>query len=478
MHILSWLPSRPSRRRKRLAGPDRSATQRAGKRLRFEQLEGRALLSTWSNVASVAELIADINAANALGGDNTITLAPGKTFTLTAVDNNAGGWGPTGLPAIAANNRLTIQGNGDTILRSVKAPAFRLFEVDAGASLTLENLTLKGGRANGRGGAIANQGDLTLSGVTVTGNTAVGTMYLSDDLGGTGYIYGESGQGGGIWSCHTLTLQRGTVITNNSAVGYNNGSGVGGGVCAVAGLSDSLGSATLTDVTISSNTAQGGGSGKGGKGAGSGCGGGLFLAGFGTGTGITPTTLTNVTLSSNIAMGGKGQTGGGEALGGGLYVEYATVTLSSVTLSSNAALGGYGQSQGGGAWGGGLYLDYGNFVSLTGCTLSSNRAVGGNAAPSGTAGGAFGGALFVRTWHSDTLTLRNNAVTGNSAQGGTAGSKIGTAQGGGIYIFHYDGGAGIGVTGTVYLDAFTVTHTTGNKPDEIDDYNGSYILIP
>jgi hypothetical protein len=45
-------------------------------------------------------------------GTNTITLARGATFTLTAVNNTTDG--PTGLPVIAANNKLTILGNGAT----------------------------------------------------------------------------------------------------------------------------------------------------------------------------------------------------------------------------------------------------------------------------------------------------------------------------------------------------------------------------
>ena len=77
----------------------------------------------WS-AHSVSDLIAAINAANSAGGVNTITLAAGKTFTLTAVNNTTDG--PNGLPVIAANNKLTIRGNGATIARSkAQAPATR-----------------------------------------------------------------------------------------------------------------------------------------------------------------------------------------------------------------------------------------------------------------------------------------------------------------------------------------------------------------
>ena len=101
-------------------------------RLRLEPLEDRTVPSSFT-ATSVSDLIADINAANLAGGSNTITLVAGKTFTLTAVDNYTDG--ATGPPVIAANDNLTIIGNGDTIERSTTnaTPAFRLLDVAAGA---------------------------------------------------------------------------------------------------------------------------------------------------------------------------------------------------------------------------------------------------------------------------------------------------------------------------------------------------------
>src|SRR4051812_21699431 len=116
-----------------------------------EQLEPRRLLTSFT-ASSVADLIADINAANAAGGSNTITLSSGTTFKLSAVDNGTDG--PSGLPVIAVGDELTILGNGDTIERSSGGgtPGFRLFDVAAGGSLSLNGLTLSGGLA--QGGAI------------------------------------------------------------------------------------------------------------------------------------------------------------------------------------------------------------------------------------------------------------------------------------------------------------------------------------
>ena len=106
---------------------------RRGTRLVLEHLEDRALPSSYS-AASVSALIADINAANTAGGANTITLTAPTTspYVLTAVNNTTnGGTDGNGLPVIAANDNLTIVGNGDTIERSTASGtlAFRLFDV-------------------------------------------------------------------------------------------------------------------------------------------------------------------------------------------------------------------------------------------------------------------------------------------------------------------------------------------------------------
>src|SRR5262249_51879632 len=134
-------------------------------------------------------------------------------------------------------------------------PAFRLFDVAAGASLTLQNLTLQRGLAVGtwfgfayteaQGGAIHNQGTLALAGVTVHNNTAQGGS-------------GGNAAGGGIWSSGSLTVEHSTV-QNNQAVGGNGGADFApGGAAAGGGIYVASGSASLLDVTFSSNTARGG----------------------------------------------------------------------------------------------------------------------------------------------------------------------------------------------------------------------------
>src|SRR5262249_58871788 len=108
-----------------LAGAPQRHRQARAHRPRPPASRGRASSYTAS---TVSDLIADVTAANAAGGANTVTLVAGTTFTLTAVDNTTDG--ATGLPVIAAKDNLTIIGNGDVIARSTAngTPAFRLLD--------------------------------------------------------------------------------------------------------------------------------------------------------------------------------------------------------------------------------------------------------------------------------------------------------------------------------------------------------------
>jgi hypothetical protein len=343
----------------------------------LEHLEDRTLPSSYT-AGSVSALITDINAANAAGGANTIQLTAATTapYVLTAVNNSTNG--ATGLPVIAANDNLTILGNGDTIERSTAAgtPDFRLLEVASGGSLTLGNLTLQGGLAQcvglrsgvvvglgvgDGGGAIFSQGTLVLNGVTVQDNMAVGV------LGGE-----TEGAGGGIFSSSgSVTLEGGTIVQNNEALGGsvqvgNAGDGIGGGLFA-------------RNVTV---------------------------------------TVTNATLDNNAAVGGEGYSSGtyggnsenGYGYGGGLFAFGATVTLTNATLVGSVATHAtnvwpfpHASSSGGGAYGGGLYLGVDDSATLTNCTVQGNSALS-----PGSYG--YGGGLYIvsgATLYLNSITVAN-----------------------------------------------------------------------
>jgi hypothetical protein len=444
-------------------------------RPRLEQLEDRSLPSSFT-AATVSDLIADINAANLAGGTNTITLTAPTTspYVLTAVDNTTDG--PTGLPVITGRSKpdtLTIIGNGDTIERSTASgtPAFRLFDVASGASLTLQNLTLQNGLAFGsgssaEGGAIFNQGTLVLSSVTAQGNVAqgscgtTGTATKRHQSGGSGGN-GQDAAGGAIWSNFALTLENGTLVQNNLALagdggdaypaGFNAFGGDGGNAYG-GGVYIGGGTAGLADGSLSGNNADGGYGGTGGQDglggyinngrAGGAVGGGLDAA---SGT----VQITNVSVLNNHADqhvpcgGGYRAASDGQGAGGGIAI-FGTGTLSNDTIELNSA-----------NVGGGIVI--GGTVTLSNDTVESNTATydgfGG--------GGGLGGGILIGG--SGTVTLCNDTVQNNSAG----------EFGGGIYIYSY--------FTNLYIDSFTVAHTINNTDSSgtkgsTANIDGTYIL--
>ena len=105
------------------------------------------------------------------------------------------------------------------------------------------------------GGAIYNQGALTLSGVTLQNNIAYGVNSRPAPAPAT--------CGGGIWSNGSLTLENGTLLEGNQARGAAGGAELYGpyipagdacgGALYVAG-----GTANITDTTFTGNWALGG----------------------------------------------------------------------------------------------------------------------------------------------------------------------------------------------------------------------------
>lgn len=119
----------------------------------------------------VAGLMAAIQTASTNPQPDTIILSAG-TYALSTV-NNTSILGPNAFPIIT--DQLTIRGNGATITRADGAPNFRFFEVGIGGNLTLNNLTLSNGNTGAGskpGGAIANQGTVTLVNATISNNRA------------------------------------------------------------------------------------------------------------------------------------------------------------------------------------------------------------------------------------------------------------------------------------------------------------------
>ena len=241
----------------------------------------------------VAALITAITTSNANGEDDTIELATNGTYTLTAVDNSTNG--PNGLPVILSDtgHKLVIHGNGATLQRSTAGgtPDFRLFQIDAGADVTIDGLTITNGNVGSdSGGGIYNLGTLTVSNSTISGNSAA--------------LYGGGIFNSSFGGSATLTVSNSTLSGNSASNG--------------GGIYNNNGTLTITNSTLSGNSA-------------SDTGGGIFNDAFLGGSATL--TITNSTLSGNSASGGGGGIENAASRGS------ATVRVSNSTLSGNSASG-------------------------------------------------------------------------------------------------------------------------------------------
>jgi hypothetical protein len=341
--------------------------------LRLETLEDRTLLTgglPYATPNTPFELIADINAANTAGAATTITLAPGTTFGCTAADNTTNG--ANALPVITGT--IDIVGNGDTIERTGNPNnVFRLFDVAQGGSLTLQDLTLQGGFAQGpgvaaKGGAIYSSGTLNLLSGTIKSNLAQGSQGANAIKGGAPGGNGGNGYGGGLYVAAGSVSMGFVTLSGNSALGGNGGNGT-----------------TISGFPIGFHSGSGG----------TGYGGGMYVAG-----GILQ--LWNDTLGANLAQGGARGAGvttqfghpvfGGTGAGGGMYVNGGGVVLFNNTVSGNRAYGGGVTNPSspsnfdGSALGGGLYLGSGSTVELGNTLVAQNHISGSHASGSVVSG--------------------------------------------------------------------------------------------
>ena len=346
------------------------------------------------------------------------------------------------------------------------------------------------GGNGGNGGAIYNAGTgvLTVSNSTLTNDAAgnasgLGPAGLSGGNGGTasngsaagnggdGGISGNGGSGGGIYNAGTLTVSSTLLSANGAGAGARGGKGGRGALTGTGnggnggksggggngGGIDNVGTLTISNATLSGNTAgdsgigaaggiagaaaPGGAGGDGGNGGSGGAGGGIYNSGT--------LTVSNTTLSSNAAGGapggiltggagggictGNGGSGGpgGKGGDGGAISNVGMLSLSNATLAGNAAGNG-----GGGGFGG----------STSSCSAPGAYGGGGGGGGSGGNGGGI--------YNTGTFTVSNATFSGDAAGSGGAGGTGGTAIGGSGITG--DGGFG-GSGGGIYNDGATAT---------------------
>lgn len=386
-------------------------------------------------------------------GTDVIQFSPtldGQTINLTSFVNNvAAGSTMAGPSAFFINNStsLVIDGltglsRGITIARA-GGTAFRLFDVAAGSDLTLQSLTLSNGNAQGfaggyafvdgggggsagLGGAIFNQGSLTILDSTLSGNTAQGgaggayTTFTNPTStgGGGGGGLGANGANGQV-NNHYGGAGGGPNGGNGGGTlqGGGNGGFGGGGGGGWIGVHGGVGGFGGGGGGGHNNSGGGGGFGGGGGGGYNNSGGGL--GGYGGGNG------------SNGPFAGAG--GGGAGMGGAIFNEAGTVTITNSTITGNTVNGGAG----------GL-----------GYTLP-----GGGTPASGQPGKGLGGGLFN---HNGTITVTNSTFSEN------------TAADGGRSIFNL--GDSIGKTTATTTATAAITNTILGQADTSgQDFTGTIV---
>ncbi|MDQ3927757.1 MAG: CSLREA domain-containing protein, partial [Chloroflexota bacterium] len=251
---------------------------------------------TCADSSGNCSLRAAVMEANALSGADTITL-PAGTFTLSRIGQNEDN-SATGDLDVAGTVSITGSGSTNTVIDGNNTDAvFDTFIAPSGTTFNLSSLTIQHGNPTGSsfegaGGLyIKNTVTMSMSGVSVLNNTA-------------------NTSGGGIWNEGNLTI-------SNSTVSGNQANGVGGGIRNAGTPAASL---TVTNSTISNNTAE--------------FGGGIYDS---TDGGIN-LAITGSTLSGNQAVDRPGGTAGDFGDGGAIYATTdGGVTVSKSTLTGNTA---------------------------------------------------------------------------------------------------------------------------------------------
>jgi predicted outer membrane repeat protein len=348
--------------------------------------------------AGIISVCDETHLAQAVQAGGTYTFSCSGTITLSAATPATGMVvASAGVTLDAAGQNVTIDG----------ANAHRIFQIaNSNDNLTLKNLTLSHGMVSGanQGGAILNNGTLTLVNVTFTNNTASGgggAIYNTGNLNSTnsnfsnntatgglsgygGAIYSQSNSSviinGGAFNANQAATDGGAIeYTNNQTASINgttftsNIAGSGGAISALGGGTDSL---TIFGASFNNNSASDGD-------------GGAILNYAG------PLKIYSSNFTQNTALFSNN--------GGGAIATIQNLSVVNTVFDTNST---NQESQGGGAIlisGTGLQLD------LIGCVFTKNSA------------GSDGGAIY------------NNGAIAHITSSAFSTNKANAGQGGAIY---------------------------------------------
>lgn len=266
-------------------------------------------------------LRAAIQESNASAGAHQISV-PAGTYSLTQPTSCSSP--RAGDPqvvtdsfvALCLTGQMTIQGAGSSSTIIDGGRNDRVAIVGGNGIVEIQNVTIQNGQwknlgyFGNAGGAIINQGSLTLSQSVLSGNISpgaagaiynVGTLVIESStlIGNT-----ASGDGGAIVNDESLGNVPGTIAISNSTLSDNSSSSNGGAI------SMFVGPLTITESTLSGNTANTGGA--------------IFVD-------DGSVVATNTTIAGNQAF-----------QGGGIDNPSGTVSLNGVTIAQNVSKGYYG----------------------------------------------------------------------------------------------------------------------------------------
>ena len=294
---------------------------------------------------------------------------------------------------ITINKDITIDGKGHTIDAKNLG---RIFSIGEGFTVTLTNATLINGKAD-KGGAIYNDGSLTLSDVKLSDNAA-------DNYGGAVFNNGELVVSDSVFDSNDV-LNRGSA-----SVDY--------GGAAIYNWYD--GTLTVSGSNFTNN-----------------------IKNYKNGDNLVGaiTTIGNATVIGSNFVNNSGRWGGAiSATGAELRKNSSTLTVSNTIFKDNSAL-----------YAGAVYI-WGSNYNIADCVFDNNTAFGkGNMTPNNNNGGALVVSQVSRFNEPITGTISGSKFTNNKAQYGGAAyfnkgfvtitdsvfeNNIATAEGGAVGFSH------------------------------------------
>ncbi len=399
----------------------------------------RVFCATWFALLSVATAAQattwNVNTPNDLAAPGCVASGPcsiRQALAAAAAGDTImvpPGHYPLAHGELQMSTAVTLQGTAASTTTIDAGGSSRVLEVTATSSnpVTISNLTFTNGAVTGAvgntgGGGIRVDssfiGNFTLNGVTLTHDAVTATA--GGNNGGAG-LYDNGGSNISP-PTGTLTITNSTITANTATLTGSAGNSGGGGVY---NDDDAI---VVSGSHIDDNpVVQGPGSSGGNNG-----GGGLYNDG-------SDITLTNSTVNGNSDT----TVGSGNSGGAGVYNDGSTMTLTNTSINGNAftLTGGSGNNGGGGA-----YND-GSTMTLT------NSSINGNSTTiTGTSGNDGGGGAYN---DGNVISLTSSSINSNKLTlTGDTGSGNG---GGGVYN---DGNSLPMVSSTIDGNTATITGTT------------------